>query len=80
MRRLVVTLLVLLAVLHQDWWWRFDERTLVFGFMPVSLAWHVGISILACVLWGLTCCYAWPRDVDVPDDEGGAGGFMRGGH
>ena len=56
--------LILLAVLHQDYWWRADDRTLVFGFLPVSLAYHIGISIDACILWGLACRYCWPRDMD----------------
>lgn len=67
-RRLIVALIVILAVLHQDFWWRDDHRTLVFGFLPVSLAYHIGISIAASVLWGLACVYCWPKDVDVEDD------------
>lgn len=61
--------LVLLAVLHQDFWWRDDHRTLVFGFLPVSLAYHIGVSIAACVLWGLACRYCWPKDLEVADSE-----------
>lgn len=72
MKRLIVALIVLLAVVHQDFWWRYDHRTLVFGFLPVSLAYHIGISIASSVLWGLACAYCWPRDVDVEDDVGGA--------
>jgi len=60
MKKLVFGAIVLLAVLHQDFWWRADHRTLVFGFVPVSLAWHIGVSIAACALWGLACRYCWP--------------------
>lgn len=69
MRTLIFALIVLLAVLHQDFWWRDDSRTLVLGFLPVSLAYHIGVSIAACVLWGLACRFCWPRDVDIADED-----------
>lgn len=76
MRFVVVVLLVLLAIAHQDSWWRSDHRTLVLGFLPVSLAYHVGISIAATVLWGLACLYCWPRELeaDQPIAPGRASG------
>lgn len=67
MRPLVYGLLVALAVLHQDFWWRADHRTLVLGFLPVSLAYHVGISVAASVLWGLVCYACWPEEADAAD-------------
>lgn len=68
MRFVIVALLVLLAALHQDFWWRADHRTLVFGFLPVSLAYHIGISVAASVLWGLLCYACWPgADMEVED-------------
>lgn len=67
MRILIFGLLLLLAIIHQDFWWRFDHRTLVAGFLPVSLAYHVGISIVASALWGMACWYCWPKDVDVEE-------------
>ncbi|NOT01384.1 MAG: DUF3311 domain-containing protein [Phycisphaerales bacterium] len=69
MKRLIVVLLVLLAVLHQDFWWRNDHETVLFGFLPVSMAYHIGIAIAASVLWGLACVYCWPADAEVRDDE-----------
>lgn len=68
MRTLVIVLLILLAVVHQDYWWRDDDRTLLLDCLPVSLAYHIGISVAAAVLWGLACRYCWPRNVDVPDE------------
>jgi len=67
MRYLVYGLIVLLAVLHQDFWWRYDHRTLALGFLPVSLAYHIGVSVVASVLWGLACYYCWPKGLDVPE-------------
>jgi hypothetical protein len=68
MKRFLPILLLALIVLHQDFWWRYDYQHLVCGFVPISLAWHIGLSVLASIVWGLTCRYAWPRDVDLPDD------------
>jgi len=62
-------LIILLAIAHQDFWWRADSHTLVFGILPVSFAYHVGISCAATVLWGLACAYCWPSDVDVDDSQ-----------
>ena len=67
MKRLVYGLIVLLAIFHQDCWWWDDSETLVFGFIPIGLAYHAGISIAAGVLWAMAVKYCWPRGVDVAD-------------
>jgi hypothetical protein len=54
---------VVLFVLHQDFWW-WDDRTLLFGFMPAGLAYHMLYSILAGSLWALTVKFAWPSHVE----------------
>ncbi len=68
MKRLTIGLLVLLAVLHQDFWWWDDGHTLVFGFMPVGLAYHAGVSVAAAGLWALAVRYCWPEHVDSADE------------
>jgi len=53
-----------LYALHQDiWWWR-EARPLVFGFLPLGLAYH-GAYCLAVVLlmWALTR-FAWPSQLE----------------
>lgn len=69
MKRVVIALVVLLIIAHQDYWaWdRIDP--LVFGIFPIGLAWHIGISIAAAIVWALAVRYCWPTDVDVPDTE-----------
>ncbi len=62
-----------LIVLHQDiWLW--DNATLLFGFLPVSLAYHMGISIAAGVVWFLATRYAWPvaEERAADGEKGGA--------
>jgi len=55
--------LVAMVALHQDFWlWK--DKTLVFGFMPIGLAYHVGYSILAAVSLAVLVRFAWPKDLD----------------
>ncbi len=74
MRGLVYGLIVLLAVLHQDFWWWDDSDTLVFGFVPVGLAYHAVLSMAAALLWALAVKFCWPAGVDVEDTPAGQGG------
>ena len=62
-RRVVYLLLFLLALLHQDFWY-WDDATLVFGFLPVGLAYHALYSLLAALLWWMALNYAWPHEVE----------------
>jgi len=71
MKYFIFGLLVLLTIAHQDYWWRTDHTTLVFGYLPVSLAYHISISIMASVFWGLACYYCWPKRLEVEDHEAG---------
>ena len=50
--------------LHQDvWFWR-TARPLVFGFLPIGLAYHGAYCLAAAFLmWALTK-YAWPADLE----------------
>ena len=61
MKYAVWVLILLLVVLHQDIWNWTDGR-LVLGFMPVGLAYHVGLSIAATVVWLLAVRFAWPEE------------------
>ncbi len=64
---IIAALVVLLLILHQDnWFW--EDDTLVFGFMPIGLLWHAGISIAASLTWALATVIAWPLD-----EESGGG-------
>ena len=69
MNRVVIALLILLAVLHQDFWYWDRIEPLVFGFIPIGLAYHIGVSMAAGILWAMAVHYCWPKDVDVPDES-----------
>lgn len=63
MKYVVWILVALLLILHQDnWFW--DDKTMVFGFLPVGLVWHIGISIAASIIWFLATQFAWPSKLE----------------
>ena len=66
MKFFVWGLIVLLIVLHQDFWF-WSDGTLLFGFLPVGVGYHVGISLAAAVVWFLATKYAWPDGLESPD-------------
>lgn len=65
MHRLALGLAVAaLYALHQDiWFWR-TPRPLVFGFLPVGLAYHAAYCLAASALMWLLTKYAWPADLE----------------
>ena len=64
MRRLLLLLVAVVYLLHQDLWlWR-EARPLVFGFLPVGLAYHAGYClVVALLMWALTRV-AWPAHLE----------------
>ena len=74
MKKLVYGLIILLAILHQDFWWWDDSKTLVFGFVPIGLAYHAGISAAAAILWAMAVKYCWPEGVDAVEVASAADG------
>ncbi len=57
-------LVALLYVLHQDiWFWR-DARPLVFGFLPIGLAYHAAFTLSISLLMALLVGRAWPDHLD----------------
>lgn len=65
---LVLGLVGVLVVLHQDFWWWHTAEPLVFGFIPIGLAHHVGISLAASLLGLIVVRYCWPDDVEVLEE------------
>ena len=64
MRIIVIASIVLLLVLHQDFWWWHRAEPLLWGSVPIGLAWHVGISLAAAGVWLAAVIWCWPPDVD----------------
>jgi hypothetical protein len=72
MKYVVWGLVVLLIILHQDnWFW--TDSTLVFGFLPITLLYHMCISTAAAITWFLAVRFAWPSELassDTPAEKG----------
>ena len=69
-KRIALTLLVaVFYALHQDVWnWR-GITPLVFGFLPIGLAYHAAYSLCAAGIMAVLVRFAWPRGLD-PDEPG----------
>lgn len=66
---------VLLLVVAQQWSGYWSSETLVFGFLPSPLFYHVMVSLAAVVVWWIGTVVAWPDDtLDAMDSGGDRGG------
>ena len=70
---LLLTLLVIAVyALHQDSWNWTKAEPLVFGFLPIGLAYHAGYSILATITMAVLVKFAWPKHLESVTPEAGA--------
>lgn len=62
---------IVLLILHQDYW-QWDRNELVYGFLPYTLAYNMGISLGTAALWIIVCTFMWPTELDqvLPDSRG----------
>jgi hypothetical protein len=68
-RLLLAVVVAVLYLLHQDLWlWR-ETRPLVFGFLPIGLAYHGAYCIaVSLLMWTLTRV-AWPAHLESATDD-----------
>lgn len=77
-RKLVWGFVVILAIVHFDFW-AWSDRSILAGFMPTGLFYQAMISLLAGICWALVVKFAWPSrleewaDEPVSDESDGAG-------
>ena len=68
---LLTLLVVAVYVLHQDVWnWKKVEP-LVFGFLPIGLAYQAAYSILASITMAILVRFAWPKHLEQAEPEHG---------
>jgi Protein of unknown function (DUF3311). len=68
MKPALTVLVIVVLLLHQDvWFWR--DRTLVFGFLPIGLAYHAGFSVLAAITMSVLVRFLWPADLEDEDED-----------
>ena len=63
-RLLIAVAITALYLLHQDFWFWREARPLVFGFLPVGLAYHAVYCLaVTALMWALTRI-AWPSHLE----------------
>ena len=66
---LLTALLAVIYVLHQDFWnWK-EAYPLVFGFLPIGLAYQAGYSILAAAMMAVLVRVIWPKHLENVEPE-----------
>lgn len=66
MKWLLTAVVVAVLILHQDFW-LWTDKTLVFGFLPIGLAYHALYSLVAALTMWLLVRYAWPHEIEAAD-------------
>ena len=61
---LLVLAVVVLYILHQDFWFWRTAYPLVFGFMPIGLFYHGAFAVAAALLMWLLVKFAWPAHLE----------------
>ena len=78
MKRILLILCVLvLYLLHQDYWNWNKALPLVFGFLPIGLFYHVSYSLVAALLMWLLVTFAWPAHLENPAPDPNPRGQVR---
>ncbi len=66
MKWLLTLMVVVVLLLHHDiWFWK--DNTLVLGFIPIGLAYHIFYSCLASLTMWILVRLAWPKPLE--EDE-----------
>jgi hypothetical protein len=66
---LLTALLAAIYILHQDFWnWK-QAYPLVFGFLPIGLAYQAGYSILAAAMMAVLVRTVWPKHLEHVETE-----------
>jgi hypothetical protein len=69
MKKLLLFLLIAgVYVLHQDYW-NWKNSSVVFGFLPVGLAYHAAYSVLAAIMMAILVKCAWPEHLEQTEPE-----------
>lgn len=63
-RVLLVACVIILYLLHQDFWFWRTARPFVFGFIPIGLFYHACFSVAATLLMWLLVKYAYPTHIE----------------
>ena len=70
MRRMLLVLIVLVFLAHQDFWNWTRVEPLLFGFFPIGLWYHAVYTLLASALMVLLVRVAWPKSLEEFESRG----------
>ena len=66
---LLVLMVLAVYILHQDFWnWK-KSTPLVFGVLPIGLAYHAAYSRLASITMAILVRFAWPTHLETVESE-----------
>lgn len=68
-RTLLVLVVVVLYILHQDFWFWRTAYPMVFGFIPIGLFYQACFSVAASLVMWLLVKYAWPGHLEREIEE-----------
>jgi hypothetical protein len=68
-RTLLSLVVVILYVLHQDFWFWRTARPLLFGFLPPGIWYHLGFTLAVSLVMWLLIRQAWPGHLDEELEE-----------
>ena len=60
----LILLLVVLYVLHQDFWFWRTARPLLFGFLPVGIWYHLCFTLAVSLVMWLLIKQVWPQHLE----------------
>lgn len=75
-QKIIWLLFFVLFFMHQDFWW-WDDESLMFGFLPVGLAFHALFSIACALLGWAAIKFAWPKKLESFAETANSGGEKR---
>lgn len=64
----LLLLIPVMVFLHHDFW-LWTNSNLIFGFLPIGLAYHIGYSILASIVMALLVKFAWPAHLEKLEED-----------
>ena len=63
MKWLLTIMVAAVYLLHQDYW-NWHDKTLVFGILPIGLAYHAGFTVLCAIMMWMLVKFAWPSQIE----------------
>jgi hypothetical protein len=68
----VALIIAVVYVLHQDFWFWRTARPLVFGFLPIGLAYHAAYTLAISLLMLVLVKYRWPSHLEDASERSAA--------